>query len=407
MRIEPEKVKGFQEFLPPESKKREAVKNIVEKYFKLYGFLPVETPSIEFDELMKTDSLEKEDEAISDRFRLRDRAGRNLGLRYEFTFQLSRILKQNPNLKLPFRRYQIGQVFRDEPTSPGRYKEFTQCDIDIIGDSSIQSDADCLACFSDILKELKVPIKIKINNRKLINSILDSVKIKDKNQVMRELDKMEKLGEDSVKANIRKYADTNQVLTLFKLLDKSFEFFVKNLFDGAEELKELKERANQLGVKTEFNPFMVRGLSYYTGNIFEIIPKGQKSSVAAGGRYDKTVGKYSNQDIPAVGISFGLSRLTSLAKIEVKNTKAVLISLNQDLTTNKLSQKLRKNNISCITFLGKPGKALEFANAQEIHYVIFIGEKEIEVKKYKLKEMSSGEEKLLTEKAIISKLKKW
>jgi len=406
MRIEPEIVKGFQEFLPPESQKRTAVREIVEKYFKLYGFLPVETPSIEFDELMKSDSLEKEDEAISDRFRLRDRAGRNLGLRYEFTFQLSRILKQNPNIKLPFRRYQIGQVFRDEPTSPGRYKEFTQCDIDIIGDSSIQADAECISCFSEILKELKISSEIQVNNRKLLNSILESVKIKEKNQVMRELDKIEKIGEDAVKSNLRKYASTNQVLTLFKLLEKPFEFFVKNLFDGSEELKELKEKTKQLGANIKFNPFMIRGLSYYTGNIFEIIPENQKSSVGGGGRYNKTVGKYLNKEIPAVGISFGLSRLTSLANLEIKNTKTIIISIKQDTLTNKLTKKLRKKEISCIAFFGKPGKALEFANSQKIQYAIFIGEEETKLKKYKLKNMISGEEKLLTEKQLISKLKK-
>ena len=147
MEIEATTVKGFQDILPPESLKREAVKKIIEKWFKLYGFIPIETPIIEFDELMRSETLasEKEDEAISDRFKLKDRASRNLGLRYEFTFQLARILKQNPNIKLPFRRYQIGPVFRDEPVASDRFRQFTQCDADIIGNSSIDADAECLA----------------------------------------------------------------------------------------------------------------------------------------------------------------------------------------------------------------------------------------------------------------------
>jgi len=111
MIFEPEKVKGFQDFLPPKSLKREAIRKVIEKYFKLYGFLPVETPTIEYDELMRSNTLQQEDESISDRFRLRDKGGRNLGLRYEFTFQLARLFKQNPNIKLPFKRYQIGKVF--------------------------------------------------------------------------------------------------------------------------------------------------------------------------------------------------------------------------------------------------------------------------------------------------------
>ncbi len=403
MKIEPTTVKGFQDFLPPISQKRIAVKAVIEKYFKLYGFLPVETPAIEFDELMRSDKIE-EDEAVSDRFRLKDKGGRNLGLRYEFTFQLARILKENPNIKMPFKRYQIGQVFRDEPTSTSRFREFTQCDIDILGNQGLESDAECLACFSDILKELKIPINIQVNNRKLISAILESVKIQNKDSVMRELDKIEKLGEDAVKANLRKNADTNQILTLFKLLDKPLDFFTKNLFDGAEEIQKLKQTCKNYSITIKFNPFMIRGLSYYTGNIFEIL--GQDSTIAAGGRYDDTVGKYVNNKIPAVGISFGLERLTKLAKINVENTKTILISINQDKETISLGKKLRKAGISCSIFFGKPGKALDFANAQEIPYSIFIGQEEIKNKKLKLKEMSSGEEKQLTEKQIINKLKK-
>ncbi len=148
-------VKGFQDVLPPASLKRAKVKEIIEKWFQRYGFVPWETPIVEYDELMRPDSLPSEgvDEAVSERFRLQDRGGRNLGLRYEFTFQLSRILKENPNMKMPVKRYQIGEVFRDEPISARRFRQFTQCDVDIIGDGSINSDAEVVACFADILKE--------------------------------------------------------------------------------------------------------------------------------------------------------------------------------------------------------------------------------------------------------------
>ena len=152
MKIEPETVKGFQDYLPPESLKKRAVKEIIEKNFKRFGFLPMETPTIEFDELMRAEVPTSEDDAVSDRFRLRDRGGRNLGLRYEFTFQLSRIFKQNPNIKLPFRRFQIGSNFRDEPTGGLRFREFVQCDADIIGDQSINADAECLAAASVIAR---------------------------------------------------------------------------------------------------------------------------------------------------------------------------------------------------------------------------------------------------------------
>src|SRR3989344_3477147 len=209
MKFEPTTAKGFQDFLPPESLKREAVKEIIKKWFSLYGFSPLETPVIEFDALMRS-SLE-EDEAVSDRFRLKDRGERELGLRYEFTFQLARILKQNPNIKLPFKRYQIGEVFRDEPVTQKRFKQFTQCDVDIVGDYETKADAECLALFSDILKELNIDCEIQVNNRRLLEAIIESVELKNSRNVMKELDKIEKLGEDEVKTNLRKYGSINQI----------------------------------------------------------------------------------------------------------------------------------------------------------------------------------------------------
>ena len=402
-----ETVKGFQDFLPPESLKRDAVKKVIEKWFELYGFLPVETPLIEFDEVMRSDTLpSEEDEAVSARFKLQDRGGRNLGLRYEFTFQLVRIFKQNPNIKLPFKRYQIGEVFRDEPTTAKRFRQFTQCDIDIIGDPNIKSDAECLSVFSEILKELKIDFEIQVNNRKLLHSIIESVQIEQVKKVMKELDKFNKISIDEIKINLKKYASINQILTLLKLLEKDISFFEKNVFSGIEELKELIEKCEHYNVKLKFNPYLARGLGYYTGNIFEIVSKESKSSIAGGGRYDKTVGKYLTNNLPAVGISFGLERVTELASINVESIPNVLlISISQDTPTIKLAQKLRKSNISCSIEFGKPSKALEYANSLKIPNVIFIGEEEIGKKKFKLKNMSSGKEILMSEKQLINKLK--
>lgn len=406
-------VKGFQDYLPPESLKRDAVKKIIEKYFKLYGFVPVETPVVEFDEIMKSDLLpsEQEDEAVSDRFRLKDRAGRNLGLRYEFTFQLSRIFKENPNLKLPFRRYQIGENFRDEPLRAGRTRQFTQCDIDIIGDSSTKADAECLIVFSDIFNELNIETEITVNNRKLVNAIIDSVEVRGKKQVMKELDKIDKLGLDQVKLNLRKFADTNQIITLFKLMEKDVSFFKANGFEGAEELDELITICKTYGVKVKCNPSLMRGFAYYTGNIFEIQNKNNKV-IAGGGRYDRNVGKYLGKEIPAVGISFSLEALMGLCEEEIAKIKfevypkTILISISQDSETIKLAKKLRKENVSCIISSEKPGKSLEYANSQSIPYAVFIGIEEVQKKKFKLREMKSGEEEMLTEKQLIKKLAK-
>jgi len=407
MKIEIDTVKGFQDFLPPESLKREEVKKVIEKYFRLYGFLPVETPIIEYDELMRQDSLplEQEDEAVSDRFKLKDKGGRNLGLRYEFTFQLSRIFKRNPNIKLPFKRYQIGPVFRDEPVSSTRFRQFIQCDADIIGDPSTNSDIECIALISDILKELKIEAEIEVNNRRLLTSIIQSVEIKNTSKAIKEIDKIPKIGEDQVKLNLKKETSPNQVITLFKLLEKPLEFFIENSFDGSESLEKLFEKSKTYGIKLKFNPYLARGLAYYTGLIFEVKIKGKKDSIAGGGRYDKTVGKYLNREIPAVGISFGLERISELAQIkEEKYPKCLIISLDQDKEAVKLSRNLRKQKISCSVEFGQPGKRLEYANALQIPYAIFIGKEESGKNKFKLKEMKSGEEKLLTEKQLVKKL---
>jgi histidyl-tRNA synthetase len=413
MKIEIDTVKGFRDYLPPESQKRTEIIATAKKIFELYGFLPIETPIIEYDELMRPDSLpnEGEDDAVAERFKLQDRGGRNLGLRYEFTFQLSRILKQNPNLKMPFKRYQIGPVFRDEPIRQGRVRQFTQCDIDIIGDSSINADAECISCISDVLQALNIKdFQIQLNNRKLLNAIIESVQIKNSKQVLRELDKMQKIGEDTVKLNLRKYTTPNQIITLLKILDKPLSFFIENAFDGSEELQELINLCQLYGLKPVFNPYMVRGFAYYTGPIFEFLKEG-KTSIVGGGRYDNSVGKFLNREIPAVGISFSIEALSSLCPelSELKTepqSQVLIISIEEDKESIKLAKSLRKKNISTILTFGQISKQLEYANSQKIPYVIFLGEDEVNNKKFKLKDMTSGEEKLLTEKQLISKLVK-
>jgi histidyl-tRNA synthetase len=404
MIYEPETVKGFQDIMPPESQKRSITRKVIEQTFQNYGFLPIETPTIEYEELMRSNSLEQEDEAVSDRFRLKDRGGRNLGLRYEFTFQLAKIIKLNPNIKMPFKRYQIGSIFRDEPVGPGRFREFTQCDADIIGDEAMDADAECLALVSDILKKLNIKYEIQINNRKLLNAIIESIQIDNKIAVIRELDKLDKIGEDAVKVNLRKYADANQILSLFKLMEKDLKFFKDNLFDGAEELVKLEEKTKMYNFEIKFNPWLARGLSYYTGNIFEV--KSEKQTIASGGRYDKSIGRFLNKQIPAVGISFGLDRISIKSNIPVETTRVIILSINQDKEAIKVAQRLREQNISCVINFDKIGKALEYADSYKIPYAIFIGRDEVKQKKLKLRNMQTGEESLIMEKSIISKIKK-
>ena len=371
-------VKGFKDYSGGEAKKRVEIKKIIVETFEKYGFEPTETPIIEYEDFVKGEN--REDEAVSDIFKLKDKGKRKLALRYEFTFQLKRLMK---NKKLPYKRYQIGEVFRDEPVSSTRFRQFTQCDVDTIG-STVKEDAEILALSNEILKKLGIKPVILINNRALMNDILESENImeKDKLQVLREIDKYDKIGEKQVKANLKKLG-AGKVIDAIKQGEDYF-----NKFSGYKEIIRLREYCRAYGLKVLFAPTVVRGLSYYNKNVFEIKAKGIKETLIGGGSY-----KINN--VQCTGISFGLERLSILSKIKYEKEKFLVISLDQDRETIKLAGKLRKQNKKASIYYGKPSKALEYANSYKIGKVIFVGEREVKKKKFKVKDMKSGKESVL------------
>jgi len=381
-----ENPKGFQD--TENASKKIKIRNIIEQTFQLYNFIPVETPIIEYQEFVQGEN--KEDEAVSDIFKLKDKGNRKLALRYEFTFQLKRLTK---NKKLPYKRYQIGQVFRDEPVTGNRWKQFTQCDADIIS-STTKDTAEILKITSDILNKLKIKFTININNRKLLNEILKQQKIKNPNQVIKEIDKLDKLPEKEIKQNLKKYKAEN-LLTIFK---KPESYFKK--YKAYEEIQNLKKTAQLYKLKLNFQPFLARGLSYYNGSIFEIKSQNLKETIIAGG-------EYLINNIQATGISLGLERLELITKIQTQSKKILIISLNQDKTAITLAEKIRKQNIPTQIYYNKPGKALDYANSNNIPLVIFLGETEVKQNKLKLKNMNTGKEKLISEKQLEKKLKKF
>jgi histidyl-tRNA synthetase len=280
-----------------------------------------------------------------------------------------------------------------------------------MGDDSRLAEAECLSVINNTLEDLQIKgTTVQLNNRKLMNAILDSVRITKPQQVLRELDKLGKLPIEDIKVNLRKVADVNQILTLFKLLEKDLSFFKENSFDGAQEIEDLIALCKEYNIKASFSPTLMRGFAYYTGNIFEILSE-NGTSLMGGGRFDNLVGKYLDRNIPAVGCSFSLEALIGLLP-ELKNlpvkpvSKALIISLDQTEDAIALATTLRKNNIPTQITEDKPGKALEYANSYQIPYTIFIGQAEIVKKKLKLKDMNSGDETLLTEAALVKKLKK-
>lgn len=381
-------IKGFKDFLGDEALKRREIKRIVEKKFEAYGFEPVETPIIESEEFVRGKNTN--DDAVRDIFKLEDRGERKLGLRYEFTFQLKRIAK---NQKLPFKRYQIGEVFRDEPIREGRLRQFIQMDADVIG-SSIKEEAEILSMAKEILTSLGIKPKIYINSRKLLNEILVSEGLDEKNQesVIRELDKLDKLSQKEVADNLKKF-NAEKILKIFTQDESSFKDY-----KFYSEIKELKDLCNSYGVEVIFRPFLARGLGYYNGNVFEIWADELNVSVCGGG-------SYLVDQVQSTGITFGLEPIMILSNVEGKKTKVQVISVGKDNESIKLVKELREEAISVNLIMNKTvAKALEYANSKGIEFVIILGEEEIKSKKFKLKNMKTGKEELLSEKDLIKKL---
>ena len=367
-----ETVKGFKDKIGDDAEKASFIKEAARQVFERYNFQEAETPIIEYEKFVKGDSS---DEVISDIFRLKDKGNRKLALRYEFTFQLKRIAQ---NQKLPFKRFQIGPVFRDEPVQGNRLRQFTQCDIDIVG-ADIKDEAEVLAATKDVLNSLKVKFTIYVNNRKLLNEILEEQAIKNKVEVIREIDKLDKLPVIEVKENLKKLG-AEKILIILK---RPKSYFKK--YKNFSEIEELIKYCKYYGFNIVFSPFLARGLSYYTGNIFEI-KSGIKETICGGGTY-----KVGN--INSTGISFSVERLMAVAKAKPEKERFLIVSLEQDKKAIEISKKLREKGKSASIYFGKPSKALEYANSYKINKVIFIGEKEVKSGKFKVKDMTSGSTK--------------
>lgn len=370
-------VKGFRDFTGEDAEKRKSIKDIIVKTFEKYGFEPAETPIIENESFVRGEN--KSDEAVSQIYTLKDQGKRELALRYEFTFQLDRISK---NKKLPYKRYQIGEVFRDEPTNTRRFRQFTQCDIDVVG-SSIKDEAEILAAIKEVLYLLDIKSEFFVGNRALLNEIMDTEKItsnsKEREQIMREIDKLDKLNEKEVVENLKKYK-AQKLIDIFKQPESYFKKY-KNY----SQFQELKEYCSFYGVKINFQPSLVRGLSYYNGNVWEIKTKEISETICGGG-------SYIANGVQATGIAIGLERLSLLVKTLSINEKTLILSLDQNEQAIKFAQKLRAQGENVILFYGKPSKALEYANSYKINKVIFIGEEEVKKGKVKIKDMRTGKE---------------
>jgi len=272
-----ERAKGTRDFGPKEEMLRQKVMNKLKKVFQLYGISPIETPLLEkYDILSAKFTAGEESDAMKEVFTLEDQGKRKLGLRYELTFPLARYIGMNPQVKLPFKRYQIGRVYRDGPIKLGRYREFWQCDVDIVGCDQVIADAEIISILQKGFDELGLDIVIEINDRVLLNDLLSYVGINKEQQgsILISLDKLKKIGKDGVKEELLSKGIESDKID--KVLDTlSVEGSNEEKLDaierligetvGVKEVKELFSLIAKFGVDVVFTPSLVRGLSYYTG----------------------------------------------------------------------------------------------------------------------------------------------
>ena len=411
-----QRAKGTRDFLPEQKIVRQYIIDTLREVFELYGYSPLETPVLERYETLSS-KYAGGSEILKEVFKLRDQGNRELALRYDLTVPFSRVIAMNPQLKMPFKRYQTGPVFRDGPISTGRVREFWQCDVDIVGIKKMTADAEILSLADMAYKRLGLKVKIKINNRKILNSILKEADITENQEdIILIIDKLYKIGVKGVKEELKskKLTDKqiNKIISLISIKGsnskKLKELCKLENKEGLEEIKELLSYLKEFNTKVEFDITLARGLSYYTGTIFEVVLNNDLSlSLGGGGRYDDMISKFmdSKQEYPAVGISFGLDRIYNILvnkNIKKTNTRLFIIPIQTLKESLNISQKLRENNINTDIDLNNKGisKNLDYANKLNIPYVLFIGENELKKKKLKLKDMNSGKEKFLTIKEL-------
>lgn len=417
-----EMAKGVRDFSPEDKILREELINKLTGIFQRYGYSPLETPSIErLDTLTAKFAAGIESDASKEIFKLTDQGNRDLGLRFDLTVPFSRFIAMNPNLKMPFKRYEIGRVFRDGPIKLGRYREFWQCDVDIAGCSSVRAEAELILLALDVFKELNLDAYIEVNNRKVLFGILDYCEIPRelRDSVIISIDKIKKQGFESVKKELLEKGLTNKSIKkieeVFQVKGTNQEIIntVRNILTselGLEGINELDELFSYMGFvpqgKIAINLSLARGLTYYTGIVFEGFLKNSKitSSICGGGRYDNLIGLYAEnaRDYPAVGISFGLEPITDALKIlnlEQKKTvtQLYIIPIKTFKESLVISTKIRELGLNVDIDLMERGvsKNLDYANSLKIPFVALIGENELKENKIKLKNMHTGKEELI------------
>ncbi|MCM3530158.1 histidine--tRNA ligase [Cytobacillus oceanisediminis] len=413
-------VKGTQDYLPNAEVIRRNIRRTLEDVFIQYGCKPLETPILNYTELLAS-KYGGGAEILEEMYTLTDRGERDLALRYDLTIPFAKVVAMNPTLKMPFKRYEIGKVFRDGPIKTGRFREFTQCDVDIVGVDLQIAEAELMVMALDAFRKLNLKVSIQYNNRKLLTGMLDvfGTEAQKINNVVLILDKLEKVGLGAVISELNDQGLSNSTIMLIKqfLTDERnstlsyFESFSEQneeVRQGLNELKELASYLEFLNINKQciFNPFLARGLEIYTGTIYEIFLSDQsiKSSIGSGGRYDNAIGGLigTTEKFSTVGISFGLDVIyTAMSKSEKElrenpNIDYYIVPLGTQKESLLVANYLRNKGYKVEYEMSnkKLGKALDKANKEKIPYVIIIGENEVKNNQFKIKDMLSGDERV-------------
>ncbi len=401
--IKTQTLKGFRDFLPKEAAARQNVIAIFRSVFTRFGFEPLETPALEYKDTLIGKYGTEADKLL---YLFKDNGGRDVGLRYDQTVPLSRVMAQYQDIPLPFKRYQMQPVWRAENTQKGRFREFLQCDIDIVGTENETADVEIITAALESLRNLNIPNPmIVINDR----SLFTYLKVTKEEIII--IDKIEKIGKDAV----------------IELLEKGGRKDGKNLLSTFEKsaptakLKTIFAMLSSQGYKENidyvFSPFLARGLDYYTSTIFEVrIPDYPAGSIAGGGRYDDLIGQFSGKPLPAVGLAFGFDRIMEILgeKELLPNTPTgatVLVTVFDEaarIAAGEIASQLRMAGINTDLYLetAKLEKQLKYADKKEIPYVIVQGPDERNANQVQLKNMKTRENERVSLEQVIKKLAK-
>ena len=446
--------KGTRDFGPEEMAKRNYIFNTIKDVYALYGFEQIETPAMEtlqtlmgkygeegdkllFKILNSGDYLNKiSDEELDERNSLHLASKLcEKGLRYDLTVPFARyVVMHRDELQLPFKRYQIQPVWRADRPQKGRYREFYQCDADVVGSDSLLNEVELMQIVDTVFTKFGIRIQIKINNRKILSGIAEVLDEADKIvDITVAIDKLEKIGLENVNAELKAGGITDEaieklqpILTMqgsnedkLKTIEKVLESSEVGL-KGVEETRFILDTLNSVGLNNEIqlDLTLARGLNYYTGAIFEVkaldTPMG---SITGGGRYDNLTGIFGMPGLSGVGISFGADRIYDVLntlelypKEMLSSTQVLFINFGEKETAYCLPfiAEIRKSGIRAEIFSDKAKmkRQMNYANAKNIPYVVFAGEDEIEKGKLMLKDMQSGEQKLVTAKELIASVLK-